>query len=89
VVCVGETLWDPLASTLVPFSVTSSAFSVLQVSVEDCPGSMVPGFADKVAVTGLGAGGGGGGCGGCFFPQPLLNATKKSAVRMKLRFLLL
>jgi hypothetical protein len=49
------------------------AFVLVQVRVDDCPLSIVVGFADNVTVGAVGAGGGGGGGGGAigaFFLQP-------------------
>jgi hypothetical protein len=34
---VGETLCDPLAATVAPFSVTVTAFEVVHDSIDDCP----------------------------------------------------
>ena len=51
---------------------------MLQVSVEDCPFSIVDGLADKVTVGAAGAGGGGGGgvgAIGAFFLQPPAKAS--------------
>ena len=88
---MGDTLFEPLASTLpTPSSVTSSEFSVLQVSVDDWPRSIEAGLADSVAVTGLGGGGGGGGaCAFGFDPQPLINKPSNSAARIDVHFFVL
>jgi hypothetical protein len=45
VVAVGETTWDPLNATGVPFKSALTQFTVFQVSVELPPGAIVVGFA--------------------------------------------
>jgi hypothetical protein len=87
VVCVGETVCDPLGSTLLPSRATSVAFSVLHVNVADWPASMEVGLAESVALTALGGGGGGGA--GCFFLHPLATIKKASTPRTTIRLLLL
>jgi hypothetical protein len=63
---------------------------VLQVKVEDCPASIDVGFADNVAVTGLGCGGGACGCGfGFGLPHPLSKPASNSADTTRLNFLVL
>jgi hypothetical protein len=45
VVAVGETTWDPLSATGVPFKSALTQFTVFQVSVELPPDAIVVGFA--------------------------------------------
>jgi hypothetical protein len=45
VVAVGETTWDPLNATGVPFKSALTQFTVFHVSVELPPDAMVVGFA--------------------------------------------
>ena len=64
---VGVTCWVAFGCTApIPSMLTSVALVVCQVSVDDCPLSIVSGFAVNVAVGCAGGGGGGGGGGGCF-----------------------
>src|SRR5579864_3714806 len=58
---------------------TSVAFVVCQVSVDDCPLSMVSGLAVNDAVGAAGGGGGGGGGGGCFLWHAPSSITAPSA----------
>src|SRR5437660_1648475 len=88
--CVGEALCDPLGSTFCPSSVASSAFSVFQLRVVDWPRSIEVGFADKVAVTGLGCGGGVVvTLGGCFLAQPLIAISNANVPTNKMQFFFL
>src|SRR5262249_23116753 len=77
---VGLTCLIPFGSTApTPSMLTSVAFVVCQVKVDDCPLSIVSGLAVNVAVGAAGAGGGGGGGGGFFFPHALINRIAPSA----------
>src|ERR1700674_4050160 len=68
-----------------PSMLTSVAFVVSQVSVVDCPFSMVLGFAVSEAV-GAGGGGGGGGGGGVFLWQAPRNRIAPKANTSEIHF---
>src|SRR5207253_11292038 len=76
----GLTCCEPLGCTAPTLSMlTSVAFVVCQVSVEDCPLSIASGLAVRLAVGAAGGGGGGGGGGGCFLWQAPRNRIEPSA----------
>src|SRR5438552_9934605 len=62
-----------------PSMLTSVAFVVCQLSVVDCPLSMVLGLAVSEAVGAAGGGGGGGGGGGVFLWQAPRNKIAPNA----------
>src|SRR6516225_8561086 len=59
---------------------TSVAFEVRQLKVDDCPLSILSGLAASEAVGAAGGGGGGGGGGGCFLWQAPRNRIAPSAI---------
>src|SRR5215469_6610737 len=64
---------------------TSVAFVVCQVSVEDWPLSIVSGLAVSVAVGAAGGGGGGGGGGACFLwhaPRKTIPLSARTRARL-------
>src|SRR6478609_9308282 len=76
----GVTCCVPLGCTApIPSMPTSVALLVCQVSVVDCPLSIVSGLALNEAVGAAGAGGGGGGGGGCFLWHAPRNRIPPSA----------
>jgi hypothetical protein len=87
---VGLTLCDPEAWTVpIPSIVTSVALVVCQLSVVDCPCSIVAGFAVIEAVGAGGGGGGGGGGGATFFLHALKVSIAANATTSAIHFIFL